>query len=128
VGAEGEAVAAEFLRGLGFRVIARNVRVPMGEADLVCEDPDGRTVVIVEVKSRRVAGGAGANGAGKSEAIRPESAVHPRKAAKLVAIAEHLRRVNGWMDRPVRIDVVAVRWVGAGAAEIRHFRRAVRGG
>lgn len=124
VGRLGEDAAAAYLRARGFRVLARNVIVPMGEADLVCEDPEG-VIVLVEVKARVTPAGRG-----KSRAIRPEAAVHRRKAAKLLAIAAYLRRRNGWMDRPARVDVVAVRWEGAAdgpPAEIRHFPNAVRG-
>lgn len=46
----GESLAADFLRAHGYRVIARNVRLPGGEIDLVCADAG--TLVIVEVKRR----------------------------------------------------------------------------
>ena len=123
VGARGEAAAADYLLARGYAVLARNLRVPMGEADLVCADPDGRTIVLVEVKSRRLD-----HASVKSAAIPPEAAVHRRKAAKLRAIAAYLRQRNGWTDRPLRIDVVAVRWLDGDTTrppDIRHFRAAV---
>ena len=46
----GEDRASRFLAAEGYRVLARNVRVPGGEIDAVCLD--GRTLVIVEVKRR----------------------------------------------------------------------------
>lgn len=46
----GEDRAAAFLAGRGYRVLARNVRLPGGEIDAVCLD--GPTLVIVEVKRR----------------------------------------------------------------------------
>jgi putative endonuclease len=49
-GRRGEDAAAAFLTERGYRVLARNVRVPGGEMDAVCLD--GPTLVIVEVKSR----------------------------------------------------------------------------
>jgi putative endonuclease len=49
-GKRGEDLAAAFLRQRNFRIVARNVRTPHGEIDLVCED--GTTVVFVEVKYR----------------------------------------------------------------------------
>ena len=48
---------AKLLKRAGYRIVGRNVHVPMGEADLVCVAPDRRTVVVVEVKSRRVGEG-----------------------------------------------------------------------
>ena len=47
LGRRGERAAARLLRSQGYRVLARNARVPMGEADLVCLAPDGKTVVVV---------------------------------------------------------------------------------
>lgn len=99
-------------------MLARNVRVPMGEADLVCVAPDGRTVVVVEVKCKRIAGGGRA-------APPPEASIHARKRRKLLQIARWLRRANGWEDRPVRIDVVAVDWPERGGPSVRHYERAV---
>ena len=51
IGALGEQLAAEHLERLGFEVVARNHRTRYGEIDLVAADE--RTLVIVEVKSRR---------------------------------------------------------------------------
>lgn len=49
-GQHGEDRASNFLAACGYRVLARNVRVPGGEIDAVCLD--GPTLVIVEVKRR----------------------------------------------------------------------------
>jgi len=49
-GRRGEDRASNFLAECGYRVVARNVRVPGGEIDAVCFD--GPTLVIVEVKRR----------------------------------------------------------------------------
>jgi putative endonuclease len=49
-GRQGEDRASDFLAACGYRILARNVRVPGGEIDAVCLD--GPTLVIVEVKRR----------------------------------------------------------------------------
>jgi putative endonuclease len=49
-GRRGEDRASRFLAECGYRVLARNVRVPGAEIDAVCLD--GPTLVIVEVKRR----------------------------------------------------------------------------
>jgi putative endonuclease len=49
-GRDGEDRASSFLESHGYRVLARNVRLPGGEIDAVCLD--GQTLVIVEVKRR----------------------------------------------------------------------------
>lgn len=51
LGAYGETLAAEYLLGLGWTIIARNWRCPEGELDIVASEP-GFGVVVCEVKSR----------------------------------------------------------------------------
>jgi putative endonuclease len=106
LGRAGERHAASLLKRAGYRVLGRNVRVRSGEADLVCEAPDGETIVIVEVKTRRPGQAASAQGA----SIAPEASVHAWKRKKLLEVSRELARANGWTGRPVRIDVVAVEW------------------
>ena len=126
LGRAGERAAARLLKRSGYRVLGRNVRVRIGEADLVCLAPDRRTIVIVEVKTRRMS----ATGAPTPP---PEVNVHARKRAKLVAVTRYLAKANGWHDRPVRIDVVAVEWPARGARGtsrrpvLRHHVGAVTG-
>jgi len=123
LGPAGERAAARLLRRSGYRVLARNVRIHGGEADLVCLAPDRRTIVIVEVKSRR----RGASESALSEVVPPEASVHARKRANLARIARTLARINRWEGHPLRIDVVAVEWpVGRGARpSLRHWVGAV---
>lgn len=60
VGARGEAIAAAYLEGLGYRVLDRNWHSRYGELDLVVVDPGGTdagadggvSLVAVEVKTR----------------------------------------------------------------------------
>lgn len=119
LGRRGEDAAARLLQAKGYRLLGRNVRTRAGEADLVCLDPDGRTIVIVEVKTRQAAPA--------RSAPRPEASVHRRKQRRLRSVARLLSRANGWTDRPVRIDVVAVDWPrDGGKPTVRHLARAVR--
>jgi putative endonuclease len=118
LGNRGEKLAAKLLRRKGYLILGRNVRVPMGEADLVCEHPGGEAIVVVEVKTRT----RGVSEA--SDSYAPEAAVDPAKRAKLRTIASHLARANGWMDRPVWLDVVAVEWpAGDKRPTLRHIER-----
>ncbi|HEY9266717.1 MAG TPA: YraN family protein, partial [Mycobacterium sp.] len=50
IGALGEQLAVDHLRGLGLRVLARNWRCRYGELDIIAADDAARTVVFVEVK------------------------------------------------------------------------------
>jgi putative endonuclease len=54
LGRLGERLALEHYARLGFRVLERNYRVRGGELDLIVYD--GRTIVFVEVKTRRAGG------------------------------------------------------------------------
>jgi putative endonuclease len=90
----GEDRASEFLNACGYRVLARNVRVPGGEIDAVCLD--GPTLVIVEVKRRdsRTFG----------SALR---AVDARKRATLRRIAADYAQIVA-PSATIRFDVVAL--------------------
>lgn len=50
LGRAGEDAAVTLLEGAGYRIVARNVRLPGGEIDVIARDGD--TVVFVEVKTR----------------------------------------------------------------------------
>ena len=105
----GERVAARYLQAHGYRILARNVRTPYGELDLVAQQGD--EVVFVEVKTRATLAFGW-----------PEEAVTPRKLEHLAAaaqmwLAEHPEVGDAW-----RVDVIAVRVrPGEESVEIRHF-------
>ena len=107
-GDEGEGLAAALLARKGFRILARNVRVPrVGEIDIVALD--GASLAFVEVKTRR------------DRAFGPpEEAVTPAKLRAIAACAEAWRHAKGWTARPWRIDVVAID-LSSGAPEARHL-------
>ncbi|MDF2492135.1 MAG: YraN family protein [Microbacterium sp.] len=96
LGRAGEDATAAYLRGIGFDVLDRNWRCPLGELDIVARD--GSEIVVVEVKTRR------------TELFgHPLEAVDARKRARLWRLAaawcrDHPRQAAG---RPVRVDAVA---------------------
>lgn len=84
----GEDRASDYLAACGYRVLARNVRVPGGEIDAICLD--GPTLVIVEVKSRdsrRFGSALGAVDARKRATLRRIAADY----AQIVAPAAKIR-------------------------------------
>jgi len=117
LGPAGERAAERFLKARGYRILARNARVPMGEADLLCENPDRTAIILVEVKSRRL------------DADRPdppaEAAVTKDKRRKLVKILMHLARANRWRSQALRIDIIGVDFRAGKPVEIRHHIGAV---
>lgn len=75
VGALGERLAAEFLGAQGFRLVAQNVRLPVGELDLIVERGGERH--FVEVKTRRT-----------SSAGDPLEQLTPRKQQQIIRAAQ----------------------------------------
>lgn len=104
LGRRGESEAARRMRAAGYRVLARNVRTRDGEADLVCRAPDARTIVIVEVKTRRLVDSRTEDGLH----ITPERSITVEKRRKLASVRRSLIAANGWRDRVVRVDVIAL--------------------
>jgi Holliday junction resolvase-like predicted endonuclease len=106
---------------------ARNVRVPPGEADIVCRGPDGRTIVLVEVKSRLRLPGQPL----LSATVAPEASITRAKLRRMLATARWLAKVNRWGRRPVRLDVVAIEFerderTGKLSASWRHHEGVAR--
>ncbi len=98
LGHRGEKAAARHLKRLGYRIVARRDRLwRLDEVDLVAVD--GRTVVFVEVKTRR-----------DQEHGHPAEAVGPDKQRRLSRLATAFLKRHGLLDRPARFDVVAVTW------------------
>jgi len=93
-GREAEAIAAIALEAEGWRVLARRIRTPAGELDLVAER-DG-LLAFVEVKARASLAAAAA-------------ALGPRQRARLLAAAECWLAVHpGHGAAGMRFDVVIV--------------------
>lgn len=114
LGAYGEEFAARRLAADGWTILARNWSCAEGEVDIVALD--GRTLVIVEVKTRR-----------STRFGSPIEAVNPAKLARLRRLAaawfaEH-REGSGSRSRvrDVRIDVVAVWVTGHAVGRVEHL-------
>jgi putative endonuclease len=125
LGPAGERVAARHLRRGGYRLLGRNIRVPMGEADLLARSPDRRTIVLVEVKSRRVDSASVAADAQRAR-YAPESGITAAKYAKLQAILRHLDRANRWQSLGLRVDVIALEWASDAPPHLRHHKGVIR--
>lgn len=112
LGRGAEDAAAAYLGGRGLTVVARNVRFPEGEIDLVCRD--GPTWVFVEVKSRRRDWGDSA-----------AAAVTAAKQQRLARLALRYLKTKRLGAAPCRFDVVAVTVEpDGGVQQIRHLRGA----
>ncbi len=96
LGAWGESVAATHLEANGWTIVERNWRVREGEIDIVAQR--GGRLALIEVKTRR----------GRT-AGSPESAITPRKAQKMLLVAQHYLSQNDLDDETdLSLDVIAV--------------------
>lgn len=118
LGPLGESIAARHLRRKGYRILGKNLRVRVGEADVLAIDPDGTTIVLVEVKTRRVRDVR--PGEPAPLAPPPEASVDAAKQAKLRAVLSCLVSANHWHNRPARIDVVAIEMGEDEPRDVRH--------
>lgn len=100
LGKNGEDLAVGRLESLGYRVVERNYRCPLGEIDVVAEDAD--CLVFVEIKTRL----GGSTGEAKE-------AVTYRKKRQITRAALYYLKARGCMDARARFDVVAVSLDGA---------------
>jgi putative endonuclease len=104
LGEAGEELAARRLRELGYRVLERNYRCPVGEID--CVAVKDRTLVFLEVKART-----------SSDYGGPLEAVDRRKRRKLTRLAHYYALQKGLSNVPQRFDVVAV-WLEGGLGRV----------
>ena len=111
-GNKGERLAARFLRRQGFKILARQYSNRFGEIDLIALD--GRSVVFVEVKTRR-----------STAAGHPVEAITAGKQKKLTQVALAFLKRHALLEHPARFDVVTVLWPEtSGKPEIKHYRNA----
>lgn len=117
----GEDSAARLMRRSGCTILARNLRLPMGEVDLLCREKKSGTVVIVEVKAREYHGG-------DRVQINPTANIDRAKQQKLRTLARALKKDPRYRDAPIRIDAVGVIFARGKRApvEIKHYLGAVR--
>jgi putative endonuclease len=115
-GDAGERAAARFLRRCGYRILARNVRYPQGEVDLVALEKRAGTLCFVEVRSRALEDG-------ENPRIAPEETITPAKRRKVIRAAHCFMKQHAGSDPTVRFDVVVVRFAGEDRRrpEVRHY-------
>ena len=109
LGNRGEAVAAQFLERLGYRILERQMRGRFGELDLVALDGD--IVVFVEVKTRAT-----------TSAGHPTEAITTAKQRKITQSALAYLKRRGWLERRARIDVISVLWANTSSEpQLQHY-------
>jgi len=115
-GIRGERLARKHLRKQRYRILARNFQTRAGEADIVALAPDRKTIVVVEVKTRAISSGLPSTG---------ERAITREKKQRLIRVTHLIAQERRWLDRPLRIDVIAIDEQPGVKPVIRHHERAV---
>ena len=110
LGRMGENVAAEILKGAGYRIVERNYRCRGGEVDIVAID--GKIVVCVEVKTRS-----------SEEYGPPQLAVDWRKQRQLSRAAMTYLKEKKLLSWPARFDVVGIVLRGK-SRNVEHIKNA----
>lgn len=110
-GKGGEDAAVDHLVGLGYRIVERNYRCPLGEIDVIARD--GESLVFVEVKSRR----SGRYGG-------PRLAVGTKKQQKLSLLAQFYLKQKRLYGCRARFDVVAVTVMSDGENRVEIIKNA----
>ena len=113
LGQRGEALAADYLRRMGYQVLATNFRCQWGEVDIVAMD--GETLVFVEVRTRR-----GDNFG------TPQESLTLRKREHLIATAETYLQEHSEASEEWRIDLVSILAKRGSDPAIEHLRSAVQ--
>ncbi|QGJ71871.1 Endonuclease [Planctomycetales bacterium 10988] len=111
LGNRGEDIAARYLRKHGHHILGYNDRSQFGEIDLVAQE--GKTIVFVEVKTRRDQKRGG-----------PLEAVTPQKQAKIVKQAMRFLKRQKLLGNPCRFDVIGIEWPSEEQPKITHIRNA----
>lgn len=96
LGKWGETLAANWLSGQGLEILARNVRTPFGELDVIARQKD--VLIFVEVKTRT-----------NTKFGLPEAAITPEKQKHLHdATTYYLQEIVPDFSGDWRVDVIAI--------------------
>ncbi|HAV77307.1 MAG TPA: YraN family protein [Anaerolineae bacterium] len=111
IGKWGEERSVEYLSQKGYEIIARNIRTPFGEIDIICKHKD--SIIFVEVKTRT-----------SNKMGLPEESITAKKREHMIACAEHYAAENdidNW-----QIDVISIEGKPGAEPIITYFENAIR--
>ena len=110
IGKLGEETAAGYLAERGYEIIARNIRTPYGEIDIIARQGD--VTIFVEVKTRT-----------SNKMGLPEESITARKRQHMLAAAEHYameNEIDHW-----QIDVISIEGKPGSTPKITYFENAI---
>ena len=97
LGYQGEELAERRLKKQGYVIVAKRLRGRFGEIDLIAID--GKTVVFVEVKTRR-----------SQRTGHPTDIIDRPKIQRMTRFALSYLKRHGLTEYPARFDVIAITW------------------
>ena len=118
IGKDGEEVAVNFLRDLGYEILERNFKNTVGrvigEIDIIARDKKENQLVFVEVKTRQYQ---------KYKETLPEENITPFKIHKLNKITARYLQQNNLRDSDYRFDAISV-WLDykKRIAKVKHLQ------
>lgn len=107
IGTNGELLAVNFLKNLGYEILETNWRCGKREIDIIAQY--GTEIIFIEVKTRR-----------SRRFGYPEEAVTANKQRLLKSAAEDFCALYGLL-LPIRFDVVSIDYASPEDATIVHF-------
>lgn len=110
-GQNGENIAENYLKSIGYFILNRNYRCKQGEIDIIAKD--GEEIVFVEVKTRSsiIYGN-------PAEAVDIHKQKHIRKAAEVYVYFNQL------YDCYIRFDVIEI-YCNKGKFTVHHIKQAI---
>lgn len=112
LGRWGEDEAALFLEDEGYTILDRNWRLEHRDLDIVALSPQGKMLVVVEVKTRS-----------SNDYQEPEQAVDKRKMRNLAIAANAYIKAKG-IDKEVRFDIISIVGQIRQVAHVKHLKDA----
>ena len=112
LGKWGEDEAALYLEDEGYVIIDRDWKIGKRDLDILALSPNGKTLAVVEVKTRS-----------GDEYQQPEEAVDGRKMRNL-AIAANAYVKEHQVDKELRFDIISVVGVGHQVEHLEHLKDA----
>ena len=109
----GEEIAANFIIATGYQILERNFRCKGGEVDIIARDPHDKSLVFIEVKTRR----------GLSYGV-PQLAVTSFKQRQISKATLTWLGKKGLHDHNARFDVIAILLHNAEPHTIDHIKNA----
>lgn len=111
IGKNGEDIATDYLKNLGYKIVERNFNCWWGEIDIIALDKD--EIVFIEVKTRS-----------SKQYGNAAEAVNKVKINHLWKTVEFYVYLNNLSNMFIRIDVVEV-YIKDGKIKINHIKKAI---